>query len=221
MLSIRRPVLLVLVATLGALAACGSSSSGTTAASACADVCNKQEACGDIDSVVAAQCTTKCSADAQVLNAAASACLNESDILTATAQCLSRPCPDYASCLTTLPACLTTGRTTTSAGSGGAGTGGAGTGGGTTSTGTGVPTGVGCTETTAGLTFCEVRSATMTTCPTGSTQVSSCPTANVLGQCTIGSGSGMGVVYFYSTGGVAASTAQGACTELGGTWTPA
>jgi hypothetical protein len=59
-------------------------------------------------------------------------------------------------------------------------------------------------------------------CPTGATQVSSCPTANLLGTCTITSGTTMGVIYFYSTGGSTASAAEGACTALGkGTWTPA
>jgi hypothetical protein len=220
--TIRRSVILVLVATLGTVAACSSGSGGTTAASACADGCNKQEACGDIDSVTAAQCTTKCSADAQVLDAAASMCLNESDILAATEQCLSRACTDYASCLTTLPACLTGGGTTTTKGTGGTGTGGTGTGGNTTGTTITVPTGTGCAETMDGVSLCEVLTSTETMCPTGATQVSSCPKANLLGSCTITSGGAMDVIYFYSTGGSTASAAQTACTELGnGTWTPA
>ena len=225
MLSIRGPVILVLVATLGACPAC--SSGGTTAASACADVCHKQEACGDIDSVVATQCTTKCSANAQVLEAAASKCLNASDILAATEQCLSRLCPDYQSCLTTLPACLTNGGAggagaggagAGGAGAGGAGTGGAGTGGAGTGGGT-VGTGAGCFGTTAGLTYCAVLPSTaMDTCPAGSTQVSSCPTANLLGQCT----SSGGITYMYSNGGVTADSAKHGCTSLlNGTWTPA
>jgi hypothetical protein len=223
MSSIPRPEILVLAASLGAYAACGSGSSGaTTAAGACADVCNKQEACGDIDSVAANQCTTKCSADAQQINALATNCLNEGDILAATEQCLSRACTDYAACLTTLPACLTSGGTGGGGTGGGTGTGGTGTGGSTTGTTgtTTLPTGLSCTETMSGITLCEViTNPSVTTCPTGATQVSSCPTADVLGYCTLGDG-GLGRVYFYSTGGFTASSAQSFCSGEGGTWTP-
>jgi roadblock/LC7 domain-containing protein len=221
MSSIRRPVTLVLASTAAVVyAACSSGSYGgsTTASGACSDVCNKQEACGDIDSVAATQCNTKCSADAQQINAVASTCLNESDILYATEQCLARACPDYAACLTTLPACLTggTGGTTTTSGTGGTGTGGG------TTTGT-MPTGVACTETSGSFTVCIVYTSGVSECPPNTTQLPSntCPTANELGYCTVSDGGTSGDVYFYSTGGFTASQAQSLCMGQGGTWTPA
>ena len=80
---------------------CGSS----TYEALCSDTCSKAETCGDVDSVKADQCRAKCSANADVTNAALDACTNKADIVTATDQCLSRECSDYAKCLLSLPSC--------------------------------------------------------------------------------------------------------------------
>jgi hypothetical protein len=185
---------------------------GGTATSACTASCDKEETCGDIDSVAASQCTNKCLANADVANAELNACINKSDILAAINQCLGRACSDYMSCLTTVPLCKTVGGTTTITGAGGSGT--------TTTTVTsGVTTS--CDGTTSGIHVCEtVQGPTAITCPMNTSQVSACSTTGLLGTCKVTMSGNTATEYFYSGGPINAATAQQACMQMNGTWTP-
>ncbi|APR87577.1 hypothetical protein A7982_12926 [Minicystis rosea] len=93
--------MLVVLMILAALPlACSSSVGGT-----CYTACDKQEACGDIDSVKADQCRAKCDANAELADAELDKCINKDDMISATNECLNRACSDYAKCLITIPLC--------------------------------------------------------------------------------------------------------------------
>jgi hypothetical protein len=78
---------------------------GGSAASACSSICDKGQSCGDINSVQGDQCRAKCDSEADTLQNALDKCTNESDIVSANDDCLSRACSDYGKCLLTLPSC--------------------------------------------------------------------------------------------------------------------
>ncbi|MFT3765454.1 MAG: hypothetical protein QM820_08070 [Minicystis sp.] len=174
--------------------ACSSGASGS-----CNSQCDKQETCGDIDSVKADQCRAKCDANADVAEATLDACINKSDILSATSECLARACSDYAQCLTTIPACKH---------------------GGSTGSGTVNPGSVACESSGGGPHVCYELN-TMIACPSGTTPVTACSQANLLGSCSIGSGGASLTEYFYTDGPLSSDTAQQTCQQSGGTWTPA
>jgi hypothetical protein len=91
---------LALSTVLVSIAACGGGAGGE-----CASICDKAQQCGDIDSVKGDQCRAKCDANADTLQQNLDKCINAGDIVSATNECLSRACSDYAKCLLTLPAC--------------------------------------------------------------------------------------------------------------------
>lgn len=120
--------ILIVLAVGGAL----SPSCKGAAEATCASVCNKAETCGDTNSVDANQCRTSCAANADVAQATLNTCMNKSDIVSATSQCLDRACSDYQACLITLPSCNGDGSVTSGGAggnSGGSGIGGSGIGG--------------------------------------------------------------------------------------------
>lgn len=174
--------------------ACSSGASGS-----CHSQCDKQETCGDIDSVKADQCRAKCDANADVAEATLDACINKSDILSATSECLARACSDYAKCLTTIPTCKH---------------------GGSTGSGTTINPGskVSCDQSSGGVHFCYELSTG--SCPSGTSPVTACSEANLLGTCQLVAGNSSATEYFYSSGGFDAATAKQTCEQLKGTWIP-
>ena len=207
-MSTARTAALTAVALFLGLAALAPACSGLgSATAACTQKCDKQEECGDIDSVKAQQCRNQCDARADLADADLELCINKSDILSAYAECFGRACADYAACLNTLPGCAGAGYTSTGTYTG-------------TGTGTGTSGGsFACDQTSSSYHVCVkyLDAGSSTVCPSGTTQVSACPTADLLGICTVTTGA----VYYYGATGITASQAAQSCTGSGGTWSEA
>jgi hypothetical protein len=182
---------------------------GGSAGSTCHSLCDKEYACGDIDSVKADQCRNKCDADADVTNALLDKCINKGDILSATSECLGRACSDYAKCLGTIPICK------------GGGTSGSSSGGITSSSGGPPPGSTACDQDNGSFHICAEVSGSTQTCPSGSTSVDACSTSGLLGTCTLTSGSVTEIEFFYDGGSITAAQAEQACASSNGQWSGA